>query len=114
FRNIGPFPPVRLRWPDGSPSCYRVFSSVLQSSVEILVFCSTVEGSSLPSCLGLAKWVSIVPVPWICLCNLHNCADAPIQDGSTKVTGNIPDQSMNKCYYNTDLFSNSSPVGFEL
>src|SRR6185437_6466616 len=99
----------------GVPSCHRAFSiRFFGLRSNFWPFCSTVGGSSLPPCSGLAKRVSIVPVPWICLCNLHNCADAPIQDGSTKVTGNIPDQSINKCYRNTGLFSNSSPVGFEL
>ncbi|RIB13187.1 cytochrome P450 [Gigaspora rosea] len=55
-----------------------------QTSLTLSMKKPTVVRSSLPPCSGLAKRVSIVPVPWICLCNLHNYADAPIQDGDTK------------------------------
>ncbi|RIB16305.1 hypothetical protein C2G38_2190329 [Gigaspora rosea] len=39
--------------------------------------------SELPPYSGLAKWVSVSPVPWICLCNeIQLRPKAPIQDGN--------------------------------
>ena len=65
---------------------------VLRSPVRGSGFCSIVEDLHY-SCSGLAKWVSIIPVPWLYLCDVTQLRPkAPIQDGGTKATGDIPNR----------------------
>ncbi|RIB09618.1 hypothetical protein C2G38_2208424 [Gigaspora rosea] len=76
-----PFWPRRVDLP--GIRCYHGFSPPGTYFYNIGPFPPHRRGSLLPPYLGLAKWVSVSPVPWICLCyEAQLRPKAPIRDGN--------------------------------